>query len=196
MIKRIVDLFFSTMGLVILSPIFIILAIWIKRDSVGPIFFRQARVGQYGIPFNIFKFRTMVVDSTFKGPLITVSEDRRITKIGKVLRHYKLDELPQLINVFKGEMSLVGPRPEVPRYVEMFKKEYDAVLRVKPGITDYAAIEFRDEENILKSYPDPEDGYCTDILPKKIQLYKKYLKNRNFFVDLKIIILTIRNIAK
>jgi len=196
MIKRIVDLFFSTMGLVILSPIFIILAIWIKRDSVGPIFFRQARVGQYGIPFNIFKFRTMVVDSTFKGPLITVSEDHRITKIGKVLRHYKLDELPQLINVFKGEMSLVGPRPEVPRYVEMFKKEYDAVLRVKPGITDYAAIEFRDEENILKSYPDPEDGYCRDILPKKIQLYKKYLKNRNFFVDLKIIILTIRNIAK
>jgi len=194
-VKRIFDLFLSTIGLVILSPVFIILALWITLDSPGPVFFRQVRVGLHGKPFRIYKFRTMVADAELKGRQITVGDDPRITQSGGFLRRYKLDELPQLINVFIGDMSLVGPRPEVPRYVDMFKDAYETILMVKPGLTDYAAIEFRDEEKVLKKYPDPEDAYRREVLPKKIELYKRYLKDKNVWTDLKIIFLTLRKIV-
>jgi lipopolysaccharide/colanic/teichoic acid biosynthesis glycosyltransferase len=137
----------------------------------------------------------MVVDAESKGRQITVGEDPRITQSGGFLRLYKLDEFPQLINVFFGEMSLVGPRPEVPRYVDMFKDAYKTVLMVKPGITDYAAIEFRDEEEILRKYRNPEEGYIKEVLPRKIELYHKYLENISFWTDLKLILLTLRKIV-
>jgi lipopolysaccharide/colanic/teichoic acid biosynthesis glycosyltransferase len=136
----------------------------------------------------------MVADAELKGQLITSSEDPRITRAGKFLRCYKLDELPQLLNVFIGDMSIVGPRPEVPRYVEMFRDQYKDVLTVKPGITDYAAIEFRDEESLLKQYTNPEDGYIKEVLPKKIDLYKKYLMERSIKTDIKVILLTLKKI--
>jgi lipopolysaccharide/colanic/teichoic acid biosynthesis glycosyltransferase len=179
-LKRVFDLFLAAVGLMILSPIFFILAFWIKLDAPGPVFFRQVRVGLNGKPFRIYKFRTMVADAETKGRQITVKEDPRITKSGRFLRRYKLDEFPQLINVFLGDMSLVGPRPEVPCYVELFKDAYEAVLQVKPGITDYAAIEFSNEEEILKRYARPEEGYVKEVLPRKIKLYRKYLTNRGF----------------
>ena len=194
MIKRIFDIFFSFFGLLILSPIFVILAVWIKLDSSGPVFFRQVRIGRLGRPFRIYKFRSMVVNAESKGHQITVGEDPRITKSGRFLRHHKLDELPQLINVLLGDMSLVGPRPEVPRYVELFKDAYETVLQVKPGITDYAAIEFRDEEKILKKYDQPEEGYVKEVLPKKIELYRKYIDSQGQWTDLKLIFLTLRSI--
>jgi lipopolysaccharide/colanic/teichoic acid biosynthesis glycosyltransferase len=192
--KRFFDLIFSVIGLLILMPIFIVISVWIRLDSPGPIFFRQVRIGRFGKPFRIYKFRTMVADAELKGQLITSSEDPRITRAGKFLRCYKLDELPQLLNVFIGDMSIVGPRPEVPRYVEMFRDQYKDVLTVKPGITDYAAIEFRDEESLLKQYTNPEDGYIKEVLPKKIDLYKKYLMERSIKTDIKVILLTLKKI--
>ncbi len=192
--KRIFDLVLSMIGLIVLMPIFIMIAVWIKLDSPGPVFFRQVRIGRFGKPFRIYKFRTMVVDAESKGHQITTGEDPRITKFGKFLRHYKLDEFPQLLNVFIGDMSIVGPRPEVPKYVEMFNEQYKDVLTLKPGITDYGSIEFRDEESILKQYVNPEEGYIKEILPKKIELYKKYLMERNLKTDIKIILITLKKI--
>jgi len=144
----------------------------------------------------LFKFRSMVMNAPEKGPAITIGGDPRITKIGRFLRKTKLDELPQLINVLNGDMSIVGPRPEVEKYVEMFKDDYKVILQVKPGITDYATIEFRDEEDVLKKFQNPEDGYIKEVLPKKIELYKKYIKDKGFFTDMKLVLLTLWKIVK
>jgi lipopolysaccharide/colanic/teichoic acid biosynthesis glycosyltransferase len=194
--KRLFDLFFSSMGLIVLWPLFLVIAILIKQDSSGPVFFQQKRVGRGFKVFNLYKFRTMAADAPSKGLTVTAGGDSRITPIGAFLRKTKIDELPELINVLKGDMSLVGPRPEVPKYVEMFKGEYKEILKLKPGITDYAAIEFRDEEGILKRYDNPEEGYVKEVLPRKIELYKKYLQERNFLIDIRLIFLTLYRIMR
>lgn len=194
--KRIFDFVSALLCLVLLSPFFLLMSAIIKLTDKGPIFFRQVRVGQNFKLFKLVKFRTMIPDAEKYGPVITAENDSRITKIGKFLRKFKLDELPQLINVLKGEMSLVGPRPEVPKYVEMFKAEYEEILKIKPGITDYATIEFRDEEKTLAKYDNAEDGYIKKVLPKKIELYKKYLREQSFLTDFKLIILTLWKIIK
>jgi len=195
--KRLFDFIASFYGLILLSPIFVLAALWIKIDSKGPIFFRQERVGFQGVTFQIHKFRTMVLDAEKKGKQITVGADSRITTAGSFLRKYKLDELPQLIDVLVGDMSLVGPRPEVSKYIDCYSddEKYD-VLSVKPGITDNASIEFRDENELLASSKDPEVTYISEVLPKKIALYRKYVRERSFFGDVAIIFKTIFLIIK
>ncbi len=195
--KRLFDLGASFFGLILLAPIFVLSALWIMIDSKGPIFFRQERVGFQGINFRIHKFRTMVLDAEKKGKQITVGADSRITTVGEFLRKYKLDELPQLIDVLVGNMSLVGPRPEVPKYIDYYSDDdkHD-VLSVKPGITDNASIEFRDESELLASSKDPEATYINEVLPKKIALYRKYVRERSFFGDVVIIFKTIFLIIK
>ena len=197
MMKRLFDLGASFFGLILLAPIFVLSAFWIMIDSKGPIFFRQERVGFQGINFRIHKFRTMVLDAEKKGKQITVGADSRITTVGFFLRKYKLDELPQLIDVLVGNMSLVGPRPEVPKYIDYYSddEKYD-VLSVKPGITDNASIEFRDENELLAVSKDPEAVYINEVLPKKIALYRKYVRERSFFGDVAIIFKTIFLIIK
>ncbi len=195
-VKRIFDIVASLGGLIILSPMLIIVAICIKLDSKGPVFFKQKRVGKDGQPFMIYKFRTMVTDAEKLGKQITVGDDNRITKVGKFIRKCKLDEIPQLINVLKGEMSLVGPRPEVPRYVELYDDYQFQVLLVRPGITDYASIEYRNENEILGESSNPEETYINEIMPTKIELNMKYLKNISLSEDFKLIIKTILAIVK
>ena len=197
MIKRIFDTFFSFFGMILTSPLFAIIAILIKLDSKGPVFYRGVRFGQFGKQFKIFKFRTMVEKAEELGGPSTAADDPRLTKFGRFLRKYKFDELPQLINVLKGEISLVGPRPEVKMYIDMMsEKERKTILSVKPGITDFASLwDFREEE-VLKGSPDPEKTYLEKIRPKKIQLQLKYVKNRSFLLDLKIILKTIWQILK
>lgn len=190
-IKRVFDLFLSAIGLMILFPLFGVIATLIKLDSKGPIFFKQERVGKDGEIFKIFKFRTMRVDGEDNGRQITVGNDIRITKIGKSIRKCKIDEFPQLINVFKGEMSLVGPRPEVPRYVGLYDEEQVQVLLLKPGITDYASIKFRDESEILGRSIDPEKEYIEHIMPMKLSLNLKYIDRISCFEDVRIIFQTI-----
>ncbi|WP_270565482.1 sugar transferase [Clostridium beijerinckii] len=190
-VKRIFDLICSTLGLIVLSPIFIVIAIRIKTDSDGPVFFKQIRIGEKNKEFEILKFRTMVVDAEKLGRQITVGNDNRITKIGAFLRKYKLDELPQLINVFKGDMSLVGPRPEVPRYVNMYNEEQRRVLEVKPGITDLASIRYRDENDLLGEAENPDDFYINTIMPDKLALNLEYINKNNIFLDIYIILKTI-----
>jgi len=195
--KRLFDFIASLFGLVVLSPLFLLVALWIKADSRGPVFFRQARVGHQGIVFRIHKFRTMVLDAEKEGRQITVGADSRITTAGSFLRKYKLDELPQLIDVLVGDMSLVGPRPEVTKYINCYSdNEKHDVLSVKPGITDNASIEFRDENKLLASSNDPESTYINEVLPKKIALYRKYVEERSFFGDVAIIFKTIFLIVK
>ena len=190
--KRLFDFTASFFGLILLTPIFVLSALWIMIDSKGPIFFRQERVGFKGSLFRIHKFRTMVLDAEKKGKQITVGADSRITTVGSFLRKYKLDELPQLIDVLVGDMSLVGPRPEVPKYIDCYSDdEKHDVLSVKPGITDNASIEFRDENELLASSKDPEATYIYEVLPKKISLYRKYVRERSFFGDVAIIFKTI-----
>lgn len=196
MLKRLLDIISSCVVLLLLCPIFLVIAIIIKIDSYGPVFFPQIRVGKNFKPFRLYKFRTMVSDAPEKGPAITVVNDPRITKIGRFLRRTKIDEFPQLFNVIKGDMSIVGPRPEIAKYVEMFQNEYKEILQIKPGITDYATIEFRDEEGILKKYSNTETGYIKEVLPVKIELYKKYLRDKSLFTDLKLIFLTFWKIIK
>jgi len=195
--KRLFDFTASFFGLILLTPIFVLSALWIMIDSKGPIFFRQERVGFQGINFRIHKFRTMVLNAEKKGKQITVGADSRITTAGVFLRKYKLDELPQLIDVLVGDMSLVGPRPEVSKYIDCYSddEKYD-VLSVKPGITDNASIEFRDENELLASSKDPEAAYISEVLPKKIALYRKYVRERSFFGDVAIIFKTIFLIIK
>ncbi|MBJ6749702.1 sugar transferase [Geomonas anaerohicana] len=196
MIKRLFDLFFAGMGLILLAPLWLLVAFWIKYDSPGPVFFRQERVGRFGTPFRIFKFRTMCLDAEAKGRQLTVGDDPRITRSGAFLRKYKLDELPQLLNVVKGEMSLVGPRPEVPRYISLYPDELrEIVLSVRPGITDYASIEYKDENTILGQAEDPDRAYVEEILPVKIGYYVRYIMERSFWVDLKLILATLVAIA-
>ena len=193
MLKRIFDITLSLFGLIILLPFMLIVAILIKIDSKGPVFFKQSRVTKNGKEFKIFKYRTMRVGSD-KYSQITVGKDGRITKIGSFLRKYKLDEIPQLINVLIGNMSLVGPRPEVPKYVALYTDEQKKILKVKAGITDYASIEFSNENDLLASEEDPEKAYIEKIMPKKIELNKKYLSEISILTDIKIILLTIKKI--
>lgn len=190
-VKRIFDFICSAAGLIVLSPVLIIIAIRIKTGSDGPVFFKQIRVGEKGKEFEILKFRTMVVDAEKMGRQITVGNDSRITKIGAFLRKYKLDELPQLINVFKGDMSLVGPRPEVPRYVKLYNEEQRKVLDVKPGITDLASIRYRDENELLGTAENPDEFYINTIMPDKLALNVEYINKSNVFFDVYIIIQTI-----
>lgn len=196
MIKRLFDFICSFTGLILLSPIFVFIALWIKADSKGPIFFKQIRVGQFGKEFIIHKFRTMVNGAPKKGLAITVGQDSRITKVGRFLRKYKLDELPQLIDVLRGKMSLVGPRPEIPQYVNLYPEGVkEKVLSVKPGITDMASIEMIDENDLLAKYEDAQKAYIEIIMPEKLEYYLDYVNKKNFIYDLKIIYLTIRAIV-
>lgn len=195
MLKRIFDITLSLFGLIILLPFMLIIAILIKIDSKGPVFFKQIRVTKNGKEFKIFKYRTMRVGSD-KYSQITVGKDGRITKLGSFLRKYKLDEIPQLINVLIGDMSLVGPRPEVPKYVALYTDEQKEILKVRAGITDYASIEFSDENDLLASEEEPEKAYIEKIMPKKIELNKKYLSEVSILTDIKIILLTIKKILK
>lgn len=194
--KRLFDLFFTIPGILLLAPFFVIIAIWIKVDSTGPVFFRQERVGKNGKLFRIFKFRTMCLDAEAKGRQITVGADPRITRSGAFLRKYKLDELPQLLNVIKGEMSLVGPRPEVPRYVTLYPAAVrELVLSVPPGITDYASIEYKDENDILGRAEDPDKAYIEEVMPVKLRFYQRYVSERSLWVDFLLIIKTFKAIA-
>ena len=195
MLKRMFDIILSLFGLMILLPFMLIIAIFIKLDSKGPVFFKQIRVTKGGREFKIFKYRTMKVGSD-KYSQITVGKDNRITGIGSFLRKYKLDEIPQLINVLIGDMSLVGPRPEVPKYVVLYTDEQKEILKVRAGITDYASIEFSDENDLLASEKDPEKAYIEKIMPKKIELNKKYLSEISVLADVRIILLTIKKILK
>ncbi|ALF20450.1 sugar transferase [Fusobacterium nucleatum] len=195
MSKRIFDIVISFVGLLILFPFFLIIALLIKIDSKGPVFFKQIRITKGGKEFKIFKYRTMKVGSD-KYSQITVGKDDRITKVGSFLRKYKLDEIPQLINVLIGDMSLVGPRPEVPKYVALYTDEQKEILKVRAGITDYASIEFSDENDLLASEKNPEEAYIEKIMPKKIELNKKYLSEISVLADVRIILLTIKKILK
>jgi len=191
MLKRSFDITASIIGLILLSPIFIIISILIKSDSEGPIIFRQERIGLKGVPFRIHKFRTMRVDAEAGGRL-SIGKDSRITKMGYYLRAYKLDELIQLLDVLKGTMSLVGPRPEVEEFIEQYPREIRRkILSVRPGITDLASIEMVDENKILASYDDPKRAYIDEILPIKQKYYIDYVENQSFIGDIKIIVLTI-----
>ncbi|EDN68799.1 sugar transferase [Beggiatoa sp. PS] len=191
--KRVFDLCCVLPGLILLSPLFLLIALWIKLDSRGPIFFLQTRIGQFGKPFKIIKFRTMFIQTAGKN--LTVGQDARITRCGYFLRRYKLDELAQLINILKGEMSLVGPRPEVPEYVECYPdgiKEY--VLSVPVGITDYASIEFHNESELLATSLQPEVDYIEKILPLKLAYHQQYVKEQSLYLDILLILKTLKRI--
>jgi lipopolysaccharide/colanic/teichoic acid biosynthesis glycosyltransferase len=188
--KRVFDLVIASAGLLLLSPVLAGIAIAIKTGSSGPIFYRGPRVGMGKRPFAMLKFRTMVVDADAKGPSSTSADDPRITAIGVLLRRYKLDELPQLINVFRGEMSLVGPRPQVAWAVEAYTPDEQRVLSVRPGITDWASIRFRDEAEILKGSADPDADYMRLIHPEKMRLSLQYVDRVSFATDLRIILRT------
>ena len=194
MLKRLFDLWVSLCGLVVLSSMVAVSAFLIKREDGGPIFYRGIRVGRYGRQFKIYKFRTMVSNAEKMGGASTADDDPRITRIGKFIRKYKLDELPQLINVFKGEMSLVGPRPEVQHYVDMFTDEEKTILTVRPGITDWASLWNPDEGRILSGSPDPEKTYMEKIRPTKLRLQLKYVRERSVLVDLDIILRTVATV--
>jgi lipopolysaccharide/colanic/teichoic acid biosynthesis glycosyltransferase len=181
--KRLLDLVVAVPAAIALLPLFIAIAIRIKLDSRGPVFFRQQRVGQFGRSFDIFKFRTMTVGAEKEGSQITIGKDRRITRSGDFLRKYKLDELPQLFNVIRGEMSLVGPRPEVPRYIEQYDEEQRRILAFKPGITSPASIAFSNEGELLNQHPDPERFYRTELMPAKLRLDLNYAQRATFWSD-------------
>ena len=196
MLKRTFDFVSSLIGLILVSPILLTIAILIKKEDGGPVFYRGVRVGRFGNPFRIFKFRTMVLNAEKLGGPSTADDDPRITRVGKFIRKFKLDELPQLINVLKGEMSIVGPRPEVQMYVDMFTEEEKAILSVRPGITDWASIWNPDEGAILAGSADPEKTYMEKIRPEKIRLQLKYVRERSFWNDLRIIAQTIITILR
>lgn len=191
MAKRLFDIVSSGIGLLCLAPVFVVMAIWIKLDSRGPVFYRQTRVGRYGRDFRIFKFRSMRVGSD-KGRQITVGErDPRITRSGYFIRHYKIDELPQLINVFLGDMSIVGPRPEVRKYVDLYSEEQRKVFQVRPGITDLASIKYRNENELLSQVDDPDTYYIDVIMPDKLTINLEYIRHQSFMGDIKIIFNTL-----
>ena len=194
MLKRLFDLFFSLIGAVILLPLFIIIAIWIKLDSPGSIFFQQVRVGRFGREFKIYKFRTMIQEAEKIGKQITVANDKRITRSGRFIRKYKLDELPQLFNVIKGEMSLVGPRPEVPKYVALYTAEQRRVLEVLPGITDLASIKFHNESELLNDMNNSENFYIHEIMPRKLELNMQYINRFSLFLNLAIVLKTLKRV--
>jgi lipopolysaccharide/colanic/teichoic acid biosynthesis glycosyltransferase len=190
-IKRSFDVGVAAIGLIVLSPLMLILPVLIKCDSRGPVFFKQKRIGKDFRAFLIYKFRTMKENSELSGPMITIGQDPRITRIGRFLRKTKLDELPQLINVLKGEMSLVGPRPELPRFVELFRREYAEILTVRPGITDLASLKYQDEAKLMGQYPNPEEEYLRSILPDKIRLAREYIARSSIVFDLSLILRTL-----
>jgi lipopolysaccharide/colanic/teichoic acid biosynthesis glycosyltransferase len=185
-LKRGLDLVVSAFGVVLLSPVMLVVAIWIKSDSRGPVFYRGERVGKNGQPFLMYKFRTMVLEADRIGPAVTYRDDPRVTKAGKFLRRTKLDELPQLINVLKGEMSLVGPRPEDPSYVAHYDAEQRDVLRVKPGVTGLTQLEYRDEASMLEGGSAEED-YLNSIMPEKLKLDLHYVRNQSLSLDMDIL---------
>jgi len=187
--KRIFDVFVSFMSIVVLSPILIIVAIIIKLNSKGPILYKQLRIGLNGKPFYIYKFRTMEMNADKNGPLITSASDLRITRVGRFLRKTKLDEMSQLFNVLKGEMGIVGPRPEVPKYVKLYTDEQERVLTIKPGMTDPATVYFRNEEKLLANADDKESFYINEIMPTKLKLYLQYVDNMSVIYDIKLIFL-------
>jgi lipopolysaccharide/colanic/teichoic acid biosynthesis glycosyltransferase len=192
MMKRSVDVLASLAGLVVLAPVFAVVALAIKLDSRGPVFFRQERIGRHFKPFRILKFRSMVSDAPSRGSAITfVTGDARITRVGKVLRRTKLDEFPQLINVLLGDMSLVGPRPEIPEYVERFRDDYRQVLEVRPGITDLASVKYRDEAALLEQFEHPAEAYLETILPDKIRLGREYVERSSFLLDMSLVFRTV-----
>jgi lipopolysaccharide/colanic/teichoic acid biosynthesis glycosyltransferase len=192
--KRSLDVILIIMTTVISIPLLCIVAACIALSRTGPVLFSQERMGRDFKRFKLYKFRTMVMNAQTIGPQITKGTDPRITKIGIFLRKTKLDELPQLFNVLKGDMSIVGPRPEVEKYTLLFRDKYERILSIRPGITDYATIEYRNEQDVLDKYADTENGYINDVLPAKIALYEKYLREISFTTDLKIIIATVRRI--
>lgn len=195
-IKRLFDILMSLIGIIILSPFYIIISIMIKLDSKGPVFFKQIRVGRGEKNFKILKFRTMVTDAEQRGAQITVGRDSRITRVGHFLRKSKLDEIPQLFNVLKGDMSLVGPRPEVPKYTKYYNNQQRRIFEIRPGITDYASIKYRDENEILAQSENPEETYIEEIMVDKLKLNLQYLSERSLFTDIKIIFMTILKILK
>jgi lipopolysaccharide/colanic/teichoic acid biosynthesis glycosyltransferase len=188
--KRALDVVVAVVGLMLLSPILLLVCVLVKVDSRGPVFFRQERIGRGFKPFRIYKFRSMVQDAPQMGSLITCGDDPRITRIGKFLRKTKIDELPQLINVLKGEMSLVGPRPEIRQYVELFRQDYQEILKVRPGITDIASLKYRDESKLLGSLAKPSEEYVTRILPDKIRLGKEYVSRCSVVFDITLVFKT------
>jgi putative glycosyltransferase len=194
-LKRIFDIVASGIGLILLSPLFVILAIWIKCDSIGPVFYKQVRVGRNNMDFQLFKFRSMRVGSDKKGLITVGGHDPRITRSGYYIRKYKLDEFPQLINVFKGDMSLVGPRPEVRKYVDMYTEEQMHVLDVRPGITDLASIRYRNENELLERVNDPDKYYVEVIMPDKLRINLEYVARHSFTFDIRLIFQTFRAIV-
>jgi lipopolysaccharide/colanic/teichoic acid biosynthesis glycosyltransferase len=191
MAKRAFDMLAAGTGLLLFAPVLLLAALLIKLDSAGPVFFLQRRIGRGFRPFAIYKFRTMVVDAPRHGGALTVGDDPRITRMGRILRRTKIDELPQLINVLKGDMSLVGPRPEVPRYVEQFRQRYETILRVRPGITDPASLKYRHESDLLAASADPEDEYVRRILPDKLRMAEEYIAASSLFTDFVLIARTV-----
>ena len=194
--KRLFDIFFSILGLVVLSPLFLVVAVWIKLDSRGPVFYRQVRVGRHNCDLRIFKFRSMRVGSD-KGSLVTIGgRDPRVTRSGYYIRKFKLDELPQLINVLKGDMSFVGPRPEVRHYVDYWTEEQMVVLSVRPGITDPASIKFRNENELMATAENPEEYYINVIMQEKLKLYIEYVNSHSLISDIRLIFKTLWVIIK
>lgn len=189
--KRLFDIIVALTGLILLSPLFVLVAALIKLDSTGPVFFRQERIGKGFRPFNILKFRTMVHDAQKRGGLITAGNDPRITRAGIFLRKTKIDELPQLINVLKGDMSFVGPRPEVRQFVELFRKDYEEILKVRPGVTDIASLKYQNEAKILGQFSNPQEEYVRSVLPDKIRLAKEYIQRSSLFFDLRLMLRTV-----
>jgi len=189
--KRVFDIAAALFGLLLLSPMFLLVAVFVKMGSRGPMFFKQERMGKGFKPFYIYKFRTMKHDTSVSGKQITVGNDPRITRVGWYLRKAKIDELPQLINVLKGEMSLVGPRPEMRQYVELFRSDYTEILKIRPGITDLASVKYRDEAAILGRAVDPDGEYLHRILPDKIELSKEYLRRSSVVFDITLILKTL-----
>jgi lipopolysaccharide/colanic/teichoic acid biosynthesis glycosyltransferase len=193
---RIFDIGMSFLGLIVLSPFFVVVSVLIPMESKGKVFFPQKRVGKYGKDFLLYKFRTMYIDSDKMGLITVGSDDPRITKIGAILRKFKIDEIPQLFNIFKGNMSFVGPRPEVRKYVSLYNLEQKQMLNIKPGLTDHASIIYFNENEILKNSSDPEKDYIEKILPEKLALNRKYIENYSVSEYFKIIGLTIVRLLK
>jgi lipopolysaccharide/colanic/teichoic acid biosynthesis glycosyltransferase len=194
--KRAFDIIAASVGLVLLAPLLLVVSLLIKLDSPGPVLFRQERMGRGFQPFRIYKFRTMVQDAPGQGGMITFGGDPRITRLGQVLRTTKIDELPQLINVLRGDMSFVGPRPEVRPYVELFREDYAEILKVLPGITDLASLQFRDEAELLGRSKDPEEEYVKRVLPEKIRLAKEYISRSSFRFDVMLILKTVLSVLR
>jgi lipopolysaccharide/colanic/teichoic acid biosynthesis glycosyltransferase len=192
--KRALDVSLASLALAALSPLMAVIAVAVKLDTPGPVLFRQQRVGVRGAPFTILKFRSMT--SGASGPAVTTKRDARVTRVGRFIRRYKLDELPQLWNVLVGDMSLVGPRPEVERYVRLFPDAYARILKVRPGLTDFAALEYRDEEATLSRWPDAEAAYTQLVLPAKIALYHRYLDEMSLRTDVALVLRTIAAVLR